>query len=260
MKLIHQKKESSRLNRQHILDFPVHLHNAVELVLLLEGSSVVLQSDGKHPLAAGDLYLSFPMQPHGYENSQNIDAYVWIIPITPYLVPYQSLLEQKLPSKPILHRQHWETAGIGQLIDMAAADQNIASVEIMQGYIQLILGKILGLMTFTARSSTGADAMEKLLLFLNTHYQEPITRKQIAHAIGYNESYISHLFTDVFHITLTDYLTALRLEDGARFLRETDTPVSQLALSVGFGSIRSFHRAFSQKFGMSPREYRSKNR
>ena len=256
MKLIHQKKERSRLNRQHILDFPVHLHNAVELVLLNEGSSVVLQSDGKHPITAGDLYLSFPMQPHGYENSQNIDAFVWIIPITPYLVPYQSILEQKLPSEPILHRQQWEAAGIGQLIALAAEDQASASPEVMQGYIQLILGKVLCLMTFTSRQSTGADAMEKLLLFLNTHYQEPVTRKQIAHAVGYNESYISHLFSGIFQTTLTDYLTALRLEDAARMLRETALPVSQIALSVGFGSIRSFHRAFSQKFGISPREYR----
>ena len=260
MKLFHQKKERSRLNRQHILDFPVHLHNAVELVLLLEGSSVILQGDGKHPMAAGDLYLSFPMQPHGYESSQNIDAYVWIIPVTPYLAPYQSLLEQKLPVGPVLRQQQWEAAGIGQLITMAAAEQASASPEVMQGYIQLIIGKLLALYDLIPRPSTGADAMEQLLLFLNTHYREPLTRKQIAHAIGYNESYISHLFSDVFQITLTDYLTALRLEDGARFLRETDMPVSQIALSVGFGSIRSFHRAFSQKFGISPREYRSRNR
>lgn len=256
MKLIHQKKERSRLNRHRKLDFPVHLHNAAELVLLKEGISTVLQSDGKHPMQPGDLYLSFPMQPHGYENSRDIDAYVWIIPTTPDLAPYQMILEQKLPRQPILHRSQWEPAGIGHLMDMAAAEQATASPEVMQAYLQLIVGKLLGLYELIPRQSTGEDAMAQLLLFLNTHYREPLTRKQIAHAVGYNESYISHLFSEVFQTTLTDYLTALRLEDAGRLLRETAQSVTDIALSVGFGSIRSFHRAFSRKFGCSPRQYR----
>ena len=256
MKLIHQKKERSWLNRQRKLDFPVHLHNAVELVLLKEGTSTVVQSDGKHPMHPGDLYLSFPMQPHGYENSRGIDAYVWIIPTAPYLAPYKMLLEQKLPRHPILHREQWAPTGIGQLVEMAAAEQGSASPEVMQAYLQLIVGKLLGLYELIPRQSTGDDAMAQLLLFLNTHYREPLTRKQIAHCVGYNESYISHLFSEVFQITLTEYLTALRLEDATRLLRETAKPVSEIALSVGFGSIRSFHRAFSKKYGCSPSQYR----
>lgn len=256
MKMIHQKKEGSRLLRYKKLDFPVHLHNAVELVLLKEGASTVLQSDGKHPIQPGDLYLSFPMQPHGYENSQNIYAYVWIIPTTPYLTPYQALLEQKLPRQPILHRWQWEASGIEQLINMAIAEQDEVSPEVMQAYMHLIIGKVLEIYELIPRQNTGTDAMEKLLLFLNTHYREPLTRKQIAHAVGYNESYISHLFAEVFQTTLTEYLTTLRLEDASRLLRETALSVTEIAFSVGFGSIRSFHRAFFKKFGVSPSQYR----
>ena len=33
-------------------------------------------------------------------------------------------------------------------------------------------------------------------------------------------------------------------------------PIAEIALSVGFGSVHSFYRAFSEEYGLSPQEYR----
>ena len=76
-------------------------------------------------------------------------------------------------------------------------------------------------------------------------------------AVGYNESHISHLFADTFHMTLTEYLNSMRITDALDLLARTDQSIGHIALSLGFGSIRSFNRTFSRQVKQSPTAYRA---
>lgn len=259
MKLLHQGNQKLKLSFRQPLDFPIHLHNAMEIVLLTAGQSTVIYGGQRLPLAAGDLFIAFPNQVHGYENSENTERYMLIVPATPYLDAFRGTLEQKQPVYPILSRQQWEKAGIQTLLDMALTDISACDHKVMQGYVLVLLGKLLPLLELTAAEPGDTDAVRELLLFLNDHYTEPLSRQDIARTVGYNESYISHIFSDTLHTTLTDYITALRLDDARRLLTDTTLTVSQIALSLGFGSIRSFNRVFSRQVGITPTAYRKNN-
>ena len=100
------------------------------------------------------------------------------------------------------------------------------------------------------------DAVRNILRYLNDHYKEQTTRKKLAAAVGYNESYISHIFSEKLKTTLPQYLNALRVYDAAKCLRETELTVAEIALSRGFGSIRNFNRVFLAETGKTPRDYR----
>src|SRR5206468_1969544 len=47
-----------------------------------------------------------------------------------------------------------------------------------------------------------------------------------------------------------------RMERSMALLRETDRPVTEICLDVGFSSLGSFSRTFSRVVGMSPSAYR----
>jgi len=51
-----------------------------------------------------------------------------------------------------------------------------------------------------------------------------------------------------------------RLERARRLLRETDLPISTLAVSCGFAGPGYLTRVFVQKFGQAPSAYRSQMR
>ncbi|MBQ9974038.1 MAG: helix-turn-helix transcriptional regulator [Oscillospiraceae bacterium] len=257
MKTLHQEKHDLFIYpRRDDLDFIPHRHNAVELVYIKQGTSTALCDARLYPLSAGDLFVSFPNRIHGYEHSQNCSAVVFVIPVVPYLAPVQSTLEQMLPVDPVLRRGSWEHTGVAQLLDMALADRRSTSA-ILQGYALLTTSKLLGLLTLTEATDSGDSALFTVLTYLNDHYTQPLSRSSIAAATGYNESYISHLFADQLHTTLTDYLTSLRMDDALHLLNSTSLPVSQIALSLGFGSIRSFNRQFLDRMGRSPAAYRA---
>jgi len=255
MKLLHQGNHKLTFSRSRNLDYPTHVHNAVELVVLEEGTTDIFWGKSTTRLHPGDIFISFPNQVHGYTASRNVRCYLLIIPLHPILEPYGSVLVEKLPRSPFLRRGQWEHTGMLPLLEMAYRDKN-ADPPVVQGYLLAIIGKLLPLFTLEDAATVPPDALQRVLQYVNGHYTQPLRREQIAHATGYNESYVSHIFSEQLHVCLTDYLLSLRLLDARRLLEQTDMPIGAIALERGFGSIRSFNRVFSQKTGLSPTAYR----
>lgn len=257
MKLLHQGNHQLRLFRPRELDYPPHLHNALEIVYLTAGSAIVQYDKKPFSMQPGDWFVSFPNQVHSYDASIDVSGYVIIIPVNPYLAPFYNTLEQNLPEDPFLHKGDWEHTQLDTLIDLCFREPTDATDPVLLGYLHVIVGKLLSLLQLRSLPSGSPDALRALLLFLNHNYTQPLTRSQIAKAVGYNESHISHLFTDTFHMTLTEYLTSMRITDALDLLARTEQSISQIALSLGFGSIRSFNRAFARYVHVSPSAYRA---
>ena len=258
MELLYEQKNSFVLRYTDHLDFPPHLHDAVEIVYLKSGSSLFMHGTEKTLLEAGDIFISFPNQIHGYENSRDTRLYLMILPVQPYLSAYRKLLTEKLPVRPYLKKGQWENAQIEQLLQLALADSKSSSEEVMQGYFQVLAGKILQQLPMKNADSVVDDALRSILLHIGAHYTESLSRKEIAKAVGYNESYISHLFADTLKITLPEYIHSLRMRDATKLLTQTDIPVTRIALDLGFGSLRNFNRVFLKWYGMTPTQYRRK--
>jgi transcriptional regulator GlxA family with amidase domain len=67
-------------------------------------------------------------------------------------------------------------------------------------------------------------------------------------------------FRAAFGETPHRYLQRRRLERAMAMLRETDKPVTEICFDVGFASLGSFSRTFSEVLGSSPRAYRESSR
>ena len=257
MKPFYEQRRPIWVYLQPNLDFPMHLHDALEIVYVLEGRSTVLHDTHRIPLEKGDLFVSFPNQVHGYTDTQDFLGFVIII-TTKSLPAFQSILEKEQPAKPVLHPQGKGIDDLIKLMQIMHADRKTASAALLQGYAQVIFGKLLPWLKLIPRDRSG-DALQQLLRYVNTHYTEPMTRAEIAKAVGYSESYISHLFTENMDISLTDYITLLRLDSARHRLRNTQEPIGQIALSLGFSSIRSFNRFFKQQMHTTPSAYRTQD-
>ncbi len=253
--MLHQGNQELRFSLRKKLDFPVHLQNAVELVWVKAGTATAIYGSRRIALEAGDFFAVFPNQSHGFENDRNISAYVMIVPINPYLAPYRTTFEQMRPTDPVLKSGAWADTQLPLLMETAWKEWDSLSIQEKQGYTLIIIGKLLSLLNLENTQTGSPDALQAILLYINSRYTEPIARREIAQAVGYNESYISHMFS-LMNTTFTDYITSMRLQDAKNLLRTTHTPISQIALSLGFGSIRSFNRVFFQCVGRTPSQYR----
>ena len=53
------------------------------------------------------------------------------------------------------------------------------------------------------------------------------------------------------------FLNNYRIEDACARLRESNTPISTIALDVGYASLSVFNKAFKERYGVTPTEYRN---
>jgi len=86
---------------------------------------------------------------------------------------------------------------------------------------------------------------------------EEVTVEAVTKELGYTRQYISGRFHRMTGRMLSHFLKEKRLEKAARLLKGGNMRVSQIARRCGFDSENYFRQQFRQRFGMSPRQFRS---
>jgi len=83
-------------------------------------------------------------------------------------------------------------------------------------------------------------------------------RSRLADAQRIGESALRALINQQLGFrNFNDFLHHHRLQEAAARLAGEDLPILTIALESGYGSIGPFNRAFRQRFGMTPTEYRA---
>lgn len=111
------------------------------------------------------------------------------------------------------------------------------------------------------RQSRQKQRFEDILKYINGHYDDPqMSLALLAGRFQVTETSLSRGFKDNTGINFFEYLETLRIERSKALLQETDRPVGEIALSVGYGSPNTFARAFKRTVGISAMAYREKIR
>ena len=99
--------------------------------------------------------------------------------------------------------------------------------------------------------------VKQAVALMHQRYTEPLARQTIAEAIGVHKDYLGRIFQQELGLTIGDYLTRYRISTACRLLRETDLPVAEIAVRVGFDTPTYFSQVFHRVTGSTPRAYRA---
>lgn len=107
-----------------------------------------------------------------------------------------------------------------------------------------------------------ADPMQNeyvriLLSIIHTSYSERINVQQLANRLGLNRCYMSDLFHRHTGQSIKGYLHEYRLQRAQVHLQDPRISVKSAALECGFQDPLYFSRAFRERFGLSPQQYRA---
>lgn len=106
-----------------------------------------------------------------------------------------------------------------------------------------------------------AFAERMYLLFEKEHvYLNPRLRlSDLAMLLGTNRTYLSQYFNQNCESTFYDFVNDYRIHHAKLLLHSTDDTLETIAMNSGFNSLSTFRRAFVQREGMSPIEFRASN-
>lgn len=108
--------------------------------------------------------------------------------------------------------------------------------------------------------SIDARRMTKLMKYIQEHYQDQITLKDLADTVNLCPRECQRCFKKILHTSPTNYILQFRLKHAIDLLMNTDLSVMEISGATGFNSPSYFSKMFRKHFGESPNEYRNNRR
>lgn len=99
------------------------------------------------------------------------------------------------------------------------------------------------------------DRVSEILIYMKENLHEEQSIEDIAGHFGYSKYYFSRTFKQTTGFAAADYLSSLKVEQAKQDLLSKQADVTHASLNAGFMSLGTFSKNFTEKTGLSPREY-----
>ena len=127
------------------------------------------------------------------------------------------------------------------------------------GYLNLLFSEIVRHITFTEAVSSGEAVLKELLRYCEVNYASILSLDTVAEDLHVSKYYLSRLLNRKLHLNFNEYINSLRISRACQLLETTNKRTADISENVGFGSIRSFNRAFQYIMHITPVEYRQRH-
>lgn len=254
----------------------VHVHSFVEVCYAFAGRGTFRILDRSHEVRAGDVFVAKPGEPHEILSSEDapFGIYFWAYTVQPARerssgpTDIDTLLAAFVAStRPVSE----DTSSLQGTLDLLTG-------EIMRrdaGYARVIEGLVLKLLVDTSRAVVDPPVLSKhpprvthdsaqitvdhIITYLRDNLDRPITIRDIAAQVHLSERHSSRLFRTVMGTSISEYLTALRMEAATHQLLDQRLSIKQVAHAVGYPDVRYFTTLFRRKIGLPPAAFRRQN-
>ena len=257
-------------NEGRSFQIPVHWHDELEIIYVKSGSLLVSISGENYIGKSGDVFVVSPGNLH-FMGSQTgtVDYFTFLFPLKYISFRSNDILDDKLLEP--LNNGHLmisprvkDTAKelCEQLIEIYLAKNDeresiiTAQIKTKTVLLQFIL-EMWKKGFVTENDTSGRNTVEKeMVSYIQQNFTGTISLKEFGEQFHLSEKYISRYFKEHFHITISQYVTYLRLKHAKQLLQDTDIPVTEIAMQSGYQNISYFIRSFKKTYEVSPLQYR----
>ena len=113
-------------------------------------------------------------------------------------------------------------------------------------------------LSFKKRDDEKVLLMKEILQYIQENYEKNVTLGELAEAFHMSEGQFCRFFKSQVGMTAIEYLNYYRIGVSCDRLRESDTPISEIAIGCGYNNISYFNRTFRKYMHCTPGEYRVK--
>lgn len=248
-----------------------HSQSGYELDYIITGKGIRTLGGVSEPFQEGEVVLVPPEVPHQWEFvPEAVDRGGCIENISFHFPPtFPEKLSEVFPelSKKMMRLQELTEAVryegdakerlVQLLMDMdskAPESRCACAVSLMAEMANL--GEAVRVSSIS-RLSSAEKRLEKIRIYVHCNFARPITIEEISSYVGMNRTAFCAFHKKETGKTFITALNEFRLEMAAQLLRShPEMPVSDMAESVGFGTLPHFVRSFTKWKGVSPGKWR----
>ena len=259
--------------------FPLHWHDEFEMIFIYKGQGLFSVNGFKNICKEGDIIIVPPGSIHSIEQNQNdfVEYFNIIFSLSlleenPESHCYRTYLSQLSENDCMKNLFLDSDNSICKKLTPLAQDLIEHRHAEYSGYEMMIksrLYEILYILFYenlndkkinpqNQREKENALRLKKILSYINEHFDEKITIKEVSELIPLSESRFMTFFKNQTGVSFIKYLNDYRLEAAAEQLLQTRKSVTEIALENGFDNISYFIRSFKNKYKTTPFDYRKK--
>lgn len=109
-------------------------------------------------------------------------------------------------------------------------------------------------------SGAGVGYAREAIRYIDEHFCRELRIDEVAEALHISRKYLCTVLEQYIGMPTKEYLLTRRLEAASRLLLSTELSVSEIAQKVGYDDYTQLSRLFRKKKGVSPTQYRKRNR
>ena len=256
--LFYKEKNDFELYDIDSTHIPPHLHKNIEFTYVLEGTLVCGIGTKLYNMEKGDIAVIFPEQIHHYQHYGTEPGRVqYLLGLPSMTGPYMQTITTLVPENPIIKAKDVHPDIYYALETLELHDGSDQDDILHQAYLMIILARVLPLLTLEElHTNDSDDLVSRTVSYIAEHYaEENLTLTKMAHDLFVSPFALSRVFSGTFHTNFNKYLNNTRLEYVRYLLEYTDQSITEAYENAGFGSQRTFNRAFREHFRMTPKQF-----
>ena len=110
------------------------------------------------------------------------------------------------------------------------------------------------------RQASPVEIVNSVMIYLRENYDKQIDFSSIAESQAVSAPYLSKLFHDHAGTSPSKYLAEYRMQQAKKLLLDTKLSIKEIADRVGYPDQFHFSKSFRNMVGLSPAQFREKNK
>ncbi|MGI5894858.1 MAG: helix-turn-helix domain-containing protein [Candidatus Merdivicinus sp.] len=178
-----------------------------------------------------------------------------------YFRPEEQVLRKRL--RKTADRYGFDLGELSQIYRDNIPDQQQIPAELIaaMGTLSLLFSSLADDMQLWNSELTSARSQHQLLMqqaveYLHLRYGRDVSLDSLAKFCNCSISFLQHLFKQYYGVTVSAYLESIRMEKARFLLKNSELPVKQIAMRVGYHDANYFSTVFAKNHKLSPTSYR----
>ncbi len=250
------------LNLSHYRPSP---DSNLKLVLVLKGKVTLTEPEMTTQLSEGDLYIvnkDLNWQLDG--NSDNIVniiniSSIWILQHFDDFNKWQFIIKSQNSSEEVKHLKNLITKISALWINKVSSSWKVSIYRDLMNVLCVLIEHF-KVEKKQRYSNEYSERIRKTIDWVDERSHEDIKLYTIAQTLYTSNEHLSRQFTKEVGLNFREYLLKIRFEKAVKELISTDRAIGEIIQNNGISRPSQFNKMFKDKYKISPKDYRSKNK
>ena len=258
----------------NIMEYPIHFHDDIEVVYVLEGSVGMKNGYYSYVLNQGDIFILNDREIHSFHHTDQPNMVMMLQMDLSFFSKYYGNLKNSFFVTDMKDEDDESLEALRNILGrimLDILDKGYGyEYKVIEGTHNLIANLLANFQYFTMEdgkfvneaknigNKVLAGRLNRITDYMYENYSRRLTLNEIADREHLSIYYLSHVIKEATGLSFQELLSFIRVEESEKLLLGTNKKIGAISEESGFSAIRYYIKYFTKWFGMHPLEYRKK--